>query len=429
VTIRLPAIDYQFVAGHRVRLVLTSTDFGYATPAKLAADQVSLAGRGVTLPTDAGLAVSSSGLPWWTWGAPAAAVAAAALILSIRRRRPGRPRAGGPAAGLAGVPLDIAGLTKRFTDGHRAVDDLSLRVERQQILGLLGPNGAGKTTTLRALMGLIQPDAGTITIFGREVHAGSPALSRLGAFVEGPGFLPHLSGRANLEMYWRSTGRAADRARLPEILDIARLGPAVDKPVRTYSRGMQQRLAIAQAMLGLPDLLVLDEPMNGLDPPQIRQMRDVLTQYAAAGRTVILSSHMLAEVELTCTDVVVMHLGRRIAAGPVAEIGGDGGAVVIGTPEPARAAAVLAGTGQFPNVQPHQDGILLQLGGQPASVAVAALVGAGLAVDRVMPHRRLEDAFLALIAGGANGSGPGSPGRPAPPDLAGLAASGPERVP
>jgi ABC-2 type transport system ATP-binding protein len=212
-------------------------------------------------------------------------------------------------------------------------------------------------------------------------------------------------------MYWRSTGRPADGAHLADVLKIAGLGVAEDKPVRTYSRGMSQRLAIAQAMLGLPDLLVLDEPMNGLDPPQIRQMRDVLTQYAAAGRTVILSSHMLAEVELTCTDVVVMHLGRRIAAGPVSEIGGDGGAIVIGTPEPGRAVAVLAATARFGPAELHPDGILLQLGGAPASAAVAALVGAGLAVDRVMPHRRLEDAFLALIAGSADaGSAPDSGG-------------------
>jgi ABC-2 type transport system ATP-binding protein len=428
VTIALPAIDYQFVAGHRLRLVLTSTDFGYATSPDPAVYQVSLAGPGVRLPTDAALVVSSNGLPWWTWGAPLAAILAAALILAVRRRRPASPRPGGPAAagqpaagqpgpGQPGqpereaVPLDISGLTKRFKDGYLAVDDLSLRVERQQILGLLGPNGAGKTTTLRALMGLLRPDSGTITIFGREVHAGSPALSRLGAFVEGPGFLPHLSGRANLEMYWRSTGRPADGAHLADVLKIAGLGVAEDKPVRTYSRGMSQRLAIAQAMLGLPDLLVLDEPMNGLDPPQIRQMRDVLTQYAAAGRTVILSSHMLAEVELTCTDVVVMHLGRRIAAGPVSEIGGDGGAIVIGTPEPGRAVAVLAATARFGPAELHPDGILLQLGGAPASAAVAALVGAGLAVDRVMPHRRLEDAFLALIAGSADaGSAPDSGG-------------------
>jgi ABC-2 type transport system ATP-binding protein len=446
-TVRLPAIDYQFAAGHRLRLVLTTTDFGYATSPDPAIYRVSLAGPGVRLPADSALVVSSSGLPWWTWGAPLAAVLAAGLLLGVRRRtdrRPGRPRSAEPRPDLAGVPLDISGLTKRFKDGHLAVDNLSLRVERQQILGLLGPNGAGKTTTLRALMGLITPDSGTITIFGREVHAGSPALSRLGAFVEGPGFLPHLSGRANLELYWRSTGRPAGGAHLAEVLEIAGLGAAADKTVRTYSRGMSQRLAIAQAMLGLPDLLVLDEPMNGLDPPQIRQMREVLTQYAAAGRTVILSSHMLAEVELTCTDVVVMHLGRRIAAGSVSEIGGDGGAVVIGTPDPGRAREVLAAMAGFDRVESHPDGVLLHLDGEPASAAVAALVGAGLAVDRVVPHRRLEDAFLALIAGGASqpglgdpglgdpgpgDPGPGDPGPGRPDGLAGLAAASPERTP
>ncbi len=218
--------------------------------------------------------------------------------------------------------MEITGLTKRYSGGQLAVDSLSLRVERGQILGLLGPNGAGKTTTLRALMGLVYPDEGSITIFGQPVRPGAPALSRLGSFVEGPGFLPHLSGRANLDLYWRATGRPAADAHLAEVLEIAGLGAALDRRVGGYSRGMSQRLAIAQAMLGLPELLVLDEPMNGLDPPQIHQMRDVLLGYADAGRTVVLSSHLLGEVEQTCTHVVVMNQGRRVAAGPVAEITG-----------------------------------------------------------------------------------------------------------
>jgi ABC-2 type transport system ATP-binding protein len=270
-------------------------------------------------------------------------------------------------------------------------------VERGQILGLLGPNGAGKTTTLRALMGLLHPDTGTITIFGRRVHPGSPALSRLGSFVEGPGFLPHLSGLANLELYWRATGRPADGARYGEVLTIAGLGAAIDRPVRTYSRGMCQRLAIAQAMLGLPDLLVLDEPMNGLDPPQIRQMRDALLRYAGGGRTVILSSHLLAEVEQTCTHVVVMNQGRRIAAGPVADIIGAGTALLIGTTEVDRAVTVLRGLAGIDSARPHGDGVRVHPNGVPASEVVAALVGAGIPVDRVGPGGRLEDAFLALI--------------------------------
>jgi ABC-2 type transport system ATP-binding protein len=404
VTIALPAIDYDFSAGHRLRLVLTTTDYAYATPASPAIYRVALAGPGVIVPSYPALTVVNGGAPWWVWAAPAAALVAAALILALGRGR----RRGDFVPELADVPLEITGLTKRFRDGQLAVDDLSLRVERGQILGLLGPNGAGKTTTLRALMGLLHPQAGTITIFGRRVHPGSPALSRLGSFVEGPGFLPHLSGRANLDLYWRATGRPADGAHLAEVLEVAGLGAAIDRRVRAYSRGMCQRLAIAQAMLGMPDLLVLDEPMNGLDPPQIREMRDVLLAYAAAGRTVILSSHLLGEVEQTCTHVVVMHEGRRLAAGPVTDIIGDAGALMVGTPEPEHAVAVLRELDGIEGAEPHPDGVLVRHDGVPPSAVVAALVGAGVPVERVGPSRRLEDAFLALIA--APGGGNGAPG-------------------
>ena len=393
VTVTLPAIDYSFSAGHRLRLVLTTTDFSYASAPAPAVYRVALAGSGLTVPSDAALTVTGAGAPWWVWAAPAAALAGAVLILMLRRRR-GRDEL---VPALAGVPLEISGLTKRYRDGQLAVDDLSLRVDRGQILGLLGPNGAGKTTTLRALMGLLHPDAGTITIFGCRVHPGSPALSRLGSFVEGPGFLPHLSGLANLELYWQATGRPAADARLDEVLTIAGLGAAIGRTVRNYSRGMCQRLAIAQAMLGLPDLLVLDEPMNGLDPPQIREMRDALLAYAAAGRTVILSSHLLAEVEQTCSHVVVMNQGRRVAAGPVADIIGEGAALLVGTSEVDRAVSVLRGLTGIDSAEAHGDGVQVHPNGVPASAVVAALVGAGIPVDRVGPSRRLEDAFLALI--------------------------------
>jgi ABC-2 type transport system ATP-binding protein len=295
-------------------------------------------------------------------------------------------------------------LRKSYGD-REAVKGVTFAIAERECYGLLGPNGAGKTTTLRALMGLLHPDAGTITIFGRQVHAGSAALSRLGAFVEGPGFLPHLSGRANLDMYWRAAGRPVADSHAAEVTAIAGLGAAIDRPVRTYSRGMCQRLAIAQAMLGLPDLLVLDEPMNGLDPPQIREMRDVLLGYAAGGRTVILSSHMLAEVEQTCSHVVVMHLGRCVAAGPVAEITGEGAGLIVGTPEGGRAVSVLSHLDGIEGAETHQDGVLVHANGLAASAVVAALVGAGIPVERVMPNRRLEDAFLALIAR-PDGAGP-----------------------
>jgi ABC-2 type transport system ATP-binding protein len=394
VRIRLPAIDYRFAAGHQLRLVLTATDFAYTTSPAPATYQVALAAPGLSVPADPALTIAGGGVPWWAWAAPIAALAAAAMILTTRRRRVPDT----PVPELIGVPLEITGLTKRYRDGQLAVDDLSLRVDSGQILGLLGPNGAGKTSTLRALMGLIRPDTGTITIFGRRVQPGAPALSRLGSFVEGPGFLPHLSGRDNLDLYWRATGRPAADAHMAEVLEVAGLGAAIDRRVGAYSRGMRQRLAIAQAMLGLPDLLVLDEPMNGLDPPQIREMRDVLLRYAADGRTVILSSHMLAEVEQTCSHVVVMHLGRRLAAGTVREIIGDGAALVVGTAEAERAVTVLRELGGIESAEPHQDGVIVQPNGLATSAVVAALVGAGIPVDRVAPSRRLEDAFLALIA-------------------------------
>ena len=415
VTVQLPAIDYDFAAGHRLRLVLTTTDFAYATSPVPATYQVTMAGGGgLSVPSDPALQIINGGVPWWTWAAPAAALGIAAAILLAGRRR----HRDILVPGLAEVPLEITGLTKRYHDGQLAVDDMSLRVERGQILGLLGPNGAGKTSTLRILMGLLQPDAGTITIFGRRVHSGSPALSRLGAFVEGPGFLPHLSGRANLELYWRSAGRPPADSQLGQVLEVAGLGAAIDRKVRTYSRGMCQRLAIAQAMLGLPDLLVLDEPMNGLDPAQIRHMRDVLLGYAAGGRTVILSSHMLAEVEQTCTHVVVMHLGRRLAAGPVGEIVGTGAALVIGTSEAQRAVSVLQRLPGIERAEAVGDGVLVHPDGLAASVVVAALVRAGVPVEQVTRGRRLEDAFLALIGDPGGGQladgGPGPGGRPAP---------------
>ncbi|HEU5027423.1 MAG TPA: alpha/beta fold hydrolase [Spirillospora sp.] len=316
VTVTLPAMDHRFDRGHRLRLVIATTDMGFATPPQPAAYQVR-AVSALTVPTDPSLVTAPAPIPTWVWILPLAGLAiAAALLLGVRR---GRPRERD-----TDVPLEITGLTKAYKNGHLAVADLAFRVEKGQVLGLLGPNGAGKTTTLRMLMGLIHPDAGEIRIFGHRVTPGAPVLARLGSFVEGPGFLPHLSGRDNLDLYWRATGRPADEAHMDEALAIAGLGPALDRAVRTYSQGMRQRLAIAQAMLGLPDLLVLDEPTNGLDPPQIREMREVLVRYAAAGRTVIVSSHLLAEVEQTCTHAVVMAGGRRVAAGPVADIVGSG---------------------------------------------------------------------------------------------------------
>ena len=226
---------------------------------------------------------------------------------------------------------------------------------------------------------------------------GEPVLSRVGSFVEGAGFLPHLSGAANLRLYWAATGRPDAQAHIAEALEIAGLGDAVQRRVRTYSQGMRQRLAIAQAMLGLPDLLVLDEPTNGLDPPQIHQMREVLRAYAATGRTVLVSSHLLAEVEQTCDHVVVMHKGRLVAAGTVDDIVAGGGEASFRVDQPEVAADVLRGVTGVTGVSVEGATVHAELDGMPRSLAVSVLVGAGIAVEQAGPRRRLEDAFLQLV--------------------------------
>ncbi|QFQ97495.1 alpha/beta fold hydrolase [Streptomyces phaeolivaceus] len=397
VRLTLPAIDHELDDGHSLRLVLASTDLGYASPATPATYTVSLRGD-LEVPTPLGRAERTDVLPAWVWYLPIAGAVIAALLLVTGRRRIVTPA---PDPALAEVPLEITDLSKKYKNGDRySVRDLSFRVERGQVLGLLGPNGAGKTTTLRMLMGLIQPDGGRIRVFGHAIVPGAPVLSRVGAFVEGAGFLPHLSGRENLELYWAATGRPAEDAHMDEALEIAGLGDALARAVRTYSQGMRQRLAIAQAMLGLPDLLILDEPTNGLDPPQIREMREVMIRYAAAGRTVIVSSHLLAEVEQTCTHLVVMDHGKLVQAGPVSKIVGSGDTLLVGTSEPVDEPVVekIAALPGVTSAVRADDGLVVRLDADgSARRLVAELVRLEVPVESVGPHRRLEDAFLTLI--------------------------------
>ncbi|MFE3030322.1 alpha/beta fold hydrolase [Streptomyces canus] len=403
VTITLPAIDHDIEDGHRLRLVLASTDLGYASPAAPATYSVSLKSD-LNVPTALSEKNAQAPLPAWVWWLPLAGAVLALILVVTGRRRTTAPAA--PEPELAEVPLQITGLSKRYAKSadRYAVRDLSFRVEKGQVLGLLGPNGAGKTTTLRMLMGLIRPDGGEVRVFGHAIAPGAPVLSRVGAFVEGAGFLPHLSGRENLELYWRATGRPPEDAHLEEALEIAGLGDALSRAVRTYSQGMRQRLAIAQAMLGLPDLLILDEPTNGLDPPQIREMREVMIRYAAAGRTVIVSSHLLSEVEQSCTHLVVMDHGKLVQAGPVAEIVGSGDTLLVGTAVPveeplAEKVAALPGVA---SALTTDDGLLVRLDTDgSAARLVADLVRLEVPVESVGPHRRLEDAFLTLIGDSA----------------------------
>jgi len=362
VTVRLPGVVRKVLTNHRVALTVSASDFAYGGPSDPRQYLIAVAGGGVvTVPTASGTAISGgSPVAWLIVGIIAMLVVGGGVgAVLVRRRLVLKPR-----PDLAEVPVAIESLVKEYAGGYRAVDDISFRVERGQVVGLLGPNGAGKTTALRVLVGLITPTSGSVHVFGQPVVPGAPVLARVGAFIEGPGFLPHLTGRENLRLYWAATGRPTGDADFDTALDIAGLGGSVDRRVRTYSHGMKQRLGIAQAMLGLPEVLVLDEPTNGLDPPQIAEMREVLQDYARTGRTVLVSSHLLAEVEQTCTHVVVMHKGRVVAAGPTVEIAGAGG-VQLAVPDPVEAARVLA--------------------------------EAGIVAEAVPARRALEDVFLELI--------------------------------
>ena len=394
-TVTLAGVVRPVQAGHRLELAVATTDRGYALPPQPAGYTVSLAGDPiVAVPIVPGTqetgplpATQLSGL-----GGLAVLVLALAVFTALRRRR-----ADDADPELAEVPLVVSGLTKQYPGGLTAVDGVSFRVEHGQVLGLLGPNGAGKTTVLRMLMGLIQPTSGELRAFGHRITAGAAVLSRIGSFVEGPGFLPHLTGTENLRLYWAATGRPTADAGTDEALEIAGLGHAVHRRVATYSQGMRQRLAIAQAMLGRPDLLVLDEPTNGLDPPQIHAMREVLREYAARGATVLVSSHLLAEVEQTCSHVVVLQRGALVAAGTVADIVSGTGTVSFTVDDPAHAAAVLGDLAGVDVMRIDRRVVHAHLDGLPRAVAVSALVGAGIGVEGVAARHQLEEAFLQLV--------------------------------
>ncbi len=312
------------------------------------------------------------------------------------------------------LPADLAlatrGLTKRFRSGQLAVDDVDLAVPHGSVYGFLGPNGSGKTTTIRVLLGLLQATAGRWEMLGRSMpDAAVDVLPRVGALVEGPAFHPYLSAVANLRRLDAGDRTADPRttgARIEAALDRVGLTAAAGKRYRHYSLGMRQRLGLAAAMLRPRELLVLDEPTNGLDPQGTREVRSVLLELAAGGATVLLSTHLLSEVEQVCTHVGVMHRGRLVAQDTLPALRARTAAVVaVRTPDPSLAAGVLDRLG-LSGVVPGADRVTADLGGVAPEDVVVALVRGGVPVRGFeVLTGDLEELFVELTGAGFDVSG------------------------
>lgn len=295
--------------------------------------------------------------------------------------------------------LEIEGLRKTFrTLRHgprRALDGFDMVVEQGQVHGFLGPNGSGKTTTLRALLGLVLADGGQMTIFGRRSPRDLPeVIGRVGAIVESPQFFANFSGRRTLTLLAQAGGLPPTR--VDEVLELVGLRDRAGERVKGYSLGMRQRLAVASALLKGPELLILDEPANGLDPAGIREMRDLMRSLAAAGATVLISSHLLDEVEQICDSVTIISRGRRVAAGPVTQVLAiaDRGEFRVRVAEPERAAQVLTTAGA--RVTAHDDHLVVAGLADPAAIT-QVLGGQGLWVRELTPLTPdLESVFLTL---------------------------------
>jgi ABC-type multidrug transport system ATPase subunit len=294
------------------------------------------------------------------------------------------------------VVIETHGLTKRYGT-LTAVDRLTLGVRRGEVYGFLGPNGAGKTTTLRMLVGLVRPTSGSATILG--ARPGSPdGLSRIGALIEAPGFYPFLSARDNLRVMAMHAGTGAER--VDTVLVEVGLGDRAKDHFGTYSQGMKQRLGVASALLKDPDVLILDEPTSGLDPKGMAEMRAFIRGLGDGGRTVLLSSHLMPEVEQICDRVGVIHRGALVREGTVDEL--RGGRSLLVRAEPLEQAGLLLES--LPGVRgvsTHDGAISITADPAEASAINGALVAAGIAVSELRSERAsLEDVFLELTRDG-----------------------------
>ena len=299
--------------------------------------------------------------------------------------------------------VETHGLTKRFGDTI-AVNDVELLVPRGCAFGYLGPNGAGKTTLIRVLLGLTHADAGTMSLLGYAVPRHRDlALARVGAIVDEPRFHGHLTGRQNLQMLAAAREPAAKDRVAPALERVGLLHRADDK-VSKYSMGMRQRLGVAACLLGDPQLLILDEPMNGLDPAGMLDIRDMIKSLVSEGRTVVLSSHLLDEVERTCDTVAIVDRGTVIRQGPISQLlAGSSFEVQVECSDPNRAARLFEGTAFAAHVQVGPDGLAVTLPEGTGRDAIAeinrVLVEGGISVYRLQHiQASLEDWFLSVTS-------------------------------
>jgi ABC-2 type transport system ATP-binding protein len=298
--------------------------------------------------------------------------------------------------------IEVHGLTKRFGE-RTALADLDLTVPRRSAFGFLGPNGAGKTTLIRLLLGLTRPTAGSMRLLGAPLpQRRTEALARVGAIVEEPRFHPFLTGRENLAVVAAARDREAT-ARIDGALARVGLSDRADDRVKSYSLGMRQRLGVARALLADPELLILDEPTNGLDPAGIHEFRQMIREFVDEGRTVLLSSHLLDEVERICDHVAIVDRGRVVMQGSLAELHAAGDrTILLGTNDDPRAIARLVVGGAVAGFEPTPEGIRVALrrGTDPAAAAAEinrTLVESGIGVHRLEPvSATLEQRFLDI---------------------------------
>jgi ABC-2 type transport system ATP-binding protein len=296
--------------------------------------------------------------------------------------------------------IEARGLFKRY-GAVAAVQGVDIVLAQGGVFGVLGPNGSGKSTTVRMLLGLARPDQGSVKLFGRPLGEDAPSLlGRVGAVVETPAFVPYLSGRDNLRLLDRYTPGAGEEA-IDRVLHRVHLGEAADRRFKNYSLGMKQRLGIAAAILHDPELIILDEPTNGLDPQGTREVRELIPELAAEGRTVVLCSHLLHEVEQVCDHVAIFQRGRVIAQGKTTELVGDRTEFEIRLPEIDAAEIALRSSPWADSTRREDDALHISGAGVEGRTVNRFLAERGLFADVLRPVRQtLEEVFFELVDDG-----------------------------